>query len=204
MCIHFNRKCLLLKHNFDFMLILFRPKSKEDVQRLLAAIRMILPIFHSTIFKKNGFMQNVIPLEPYDKLELNSHKYWICVLRQYTYSSTHLGGTSKVGCKNDTKAVDDSRYMFMESKSWEKTNVPFYDSCTSWRYDERILKVNPPSTYFIMEVMIFVLIVYINSTIIEWAIKKLFGTYIFLKYLVRHKINLLLHRRRFFTKKKNS
>lgn len=83
--------------------------SKEDIDRILEAVRMALELFNTTIFKENYFHLVKDKKPPCNKLLFNSDEYWLCQMRQYTISTFHPVGTCKMGPREDSEAVVDAR-----------------------------------------------------------------------------------------------
>ncbi|XP_051155547.1 glucose dehydrogenase [FAD, quinone]-like [Leptopilina boulardi] len=84
-------------------------ESKEDIDRMLEAVRMALKLFNTTIFKENYFHLVKDTKPPCNKLLFNSDEYWLCQMRQYTSSTFHPVGTCKMGPREDSEAVVDAR-----------------------------------------------------------------------------------------------
>lgn len=83
--------------------------NKADVDRMLEGIRMCLRFFDTNSFRRNNYRLYNIPESPCDKLKWNSDEYWICLLRAKTVPGSHAAGSCKMGPRNDSEAVVDSR-----------------------------------------------------------------------------------------------
>ncbi|XP_033215763.1 glucose dehydrogenase [FAD, quinone]-like [Belonocnema kinseyi] len=80
-----------------------------DMKRLLRGVRITLGLFNTRAFKENNFRFDETPSPSCAAFEFNSDGYWICMIRQYTRTVYHPIGTCKMGPKEDSEAVVDSK-----------------------------------------------------------------------------------------------
>ncbi|XP_051155532.1 glucose dehydrogenase [FAD, quinone]-like [Leptopilina boulardi] len=81
----------------------------EDMKRTIDGYRKALRLFNTTAFKNNNFRLKEISFSPCNKFKFNSDAYWNCTARLYTNTEYHPVGTCKMGPKEDTEAVVNSR-----------------------------------------------------------------------------------------------
>lgn len=80
-----------------------------DLKLTIDALQKAVRLFNTTAFKDNNFRLKEISDPPCHQFEFNSDEFWNCTLRQYTILESHSVGTCKMGPKEDTEAVVDSR-----------------------------------------------------------------------------------------------
>ncbi|XP_051156142.1 glucose dehydrogenase [FAD, quinone]-like [Leptopilina boulardi] len=83
--------------------------NEIDMNQLMEGIRICLKIMNTTAFRDNNIVINETPLAGCEQFQFNSNDYWQCLARRNTQPYYHYVGTCKMGPKNDSNAVVDSR-----------------------------------------------------------------------------------------------
>lgn len=123
----------LYMHSYSMYPILLRPKSRgrlflrdksiyskprilanylenpEDVRTLIKGIKIAIKISKSKSMGLFGSQMYDVPLAGCEKHVFNSDAYWECALRTLTFTLYHYTGTCKMGPKNDSTAVVNSK-----------------------------------------------------------------------------------------------
>ncbi|XP_043479398.1 glucose dehydrogenase [FAD, quinone]-like isoform X2 [Leptopilina heterotoma] len=83
--------------------------DESDMDRLMEGTRIILKLMNTTVFRENNIVIDETVLPVCEQFQFNSDDYWRCLARQNTHTYFHYVGTCKMGPKNDSEAVVDSR-----------------------------------------------------------------------------------------------
>lgn len=81
----------------------------DDIQSLKEATKMALRIFNTTAFRQNNFTFISHPLPGCHMFQFNTDEYWDCVIRNFPVLVNEQVGTCKMGPREDSEAVVDSR-----------------------------------------------------------------------------------------------
>ncbi|KAF2903352.1 hypothetical protein ILUMI_02833, partial [Ignelater luminosus] len=96
----------------DFPLLdcnFYGDENGEDIKDMLSAIKNVFRISETSAFQSIDSKYVSDPLPACKKYKHLSDDYWMCALKQLTYSSMHPVATCKMGPKGDKTAVVDNK-----------------------------------------------------------------------------------------------
>nr|CAD7434686.1 unnamed protein product [Timema monikensis] len=97
------------KDPFEHPLINPNYFSEEyDIKILLKGLQYGIDFLKSKTFQELGYRLNTSPMQGCSKHEFGSEPYWRCVIKKYSRTNYHLGGSCKMGPASDQDAVVDS------------------------------------------------------------------------------------------------
>lgn len=82
---------------------------KEDVDVLVEGIRLAMRVSNTSAFRRFGSRPHTIRMPGCHAYPFDTHEYWECALRHFTFTIYHPAGTCKMGPRDDPTAVVDPR-----------------------------------------------------------------------------------------------
>jgi choline dehydrogenase len=82
---------------------------KEDIDVLVEGIRLAMRVSNTSAFQRFGSKPHTIRMPGCHTYQFDTYEYWECALRHFTFTIYHPSGTCKMGLRNDSTAVVDSR-----------------------------------------------------------------------------------------------
>lgn len=81
----------------------------HDIKTIVKGALMTRKLFKTKTFRKGGITKYTIPAEGCKHFKFESTKYFECASKKYAMPISHVAGTCKMGPRNDSTAVIDSK-----------------------------------------------------------------------------------------------
>ncbi|KAJ1522146.1 hypothetical protein ONE63_002457 [Megalurothrips usitatus] len=123
----------------------------EDVDVLVQGVRQMYALAGTRVLSEAGFLVNTTPLKPCAQFPWGSDDYIRCGLREFTRTSHHACGTSKMGREDDPTAVVDPRLRVRGAKGLRVVDASIYPVITTGNTEIPTLMIAEKAAHMILE-----------------------------------------------------